>query len=478
MNSFCKTASEKQNCLAIQITKIVCFLIIFGLSVFIITQNMKPQIKKNQNFLSNVTNVESHNTDLETDQSEEFDLIQVITMTRHGTTTPGLLFPNDPNREEWERMGPPETLTHKGVREHCELGRYLARRYGQFVTGRVTHNKKTKIWSTDKDRSIAAAYSTLAGIANHRHQKIDCLSNEWIANFPPISDIISPGQNKGVNNSKQYQQKQGQHFSYPLIDSNATFMHRSAWINCKKLVHLNEKYVKPKRFEDFQKNSHFYQHLSRVVGYNITNYDEAKSTYESYLTEREVKGHFSGWVDKDSIEYLRKLYLHDYDLYFPAKLNEKLTAGPTLAIIVRKMQTILSQLHTLFEHSRSKHDENEDEGLMMLFGHTSSIMAVTKALGIRLIDLPDFAATFIFEIYSVNDSAKRLNEQSDNLCGQLWYKTSLDIEPIELETCKKVSGIQIRGSKCCPISKFISHLQKMSSHSYEKDCRLDGGNLK
>ena len=236
-------------------------------------------------------------------------------------------------------------------------------------------------FSTDKDRSIAAAFSTLAGISNHRHQKIDCLSNEWIANFPPISDIISPGQNKGVNNSKQYQQKQGQHFSYPLIDSNATFMHRSAWINCKKLVHLNEKYVKPKRFEDFQKNSHFYQHLSRVVGYNITNYDEAKSTYESYLTEREVKGHFSGWVDKDSIEYLRKLYLHDYDLYFPAKLNEKLTAGPTLAIIVRKMQTILSQLHTLFEHSRSKHDENEDEGLMMLFGHTSSIMAVTKALG-------------------------------------------------------------------------------------------------
>ena len=146
MNSFCKTASEKQNCLAIQITKIVCFLIIFGLSVFIITQNMKPQIKKNQNFLSNVTDVESHNTDLETDQSEEFELIQVITMTRHGTTTPGLLFPNDPNREEWARVGPPETLTHKGVREHCELGRYLARRYGQFITGRVTHNKKTKIW--------------------------------------------------------------------------------------------------------------------------------------------------------------------------------------------------------------------------------------------------------------------------------------------------------------------------------------------
>ena len=77
---------------------------------------------------------------------EQLKLVQLITMTRHGTTTPGMLFPNDPNREEWANIGPPEALTTTGVREHCNLGFYLAERYGGFITDKMTIDSGTKIW--------------------------------------------------------------------------------------------------------------------------------------------------------------------------------------------------------------------------------------------------------------------------------------------------------------------------------------------
>ena len=77
--------------------------------------------------------------------SPNMKLVELITMSRHGTTTPGQVFPEDPNFEEWTSVGTPETLTKVGLAEHCELGRFLKLRYGNFLQAKL-HHPKTKIW--------------------------------------------------------------------------------------------------------------------------------------------------------------------------------------------------------------------------------------------------------------------------------------------------------------------------------------------
>ena len=232
--------------------------------------------------------------------------------------------------------------------------------------------------STDKDRSIAAAYSTLAGIVGE-----ECLSDEWIQKMPPIADIISPLGNKEANSDRQAKHKH--QLKIPKIDPHADFMHRSAWIKCKKLLQLNKKGVTIKRREHFLNNIQFYKELSEVVGFNLTSFDEAKSVYESYQTEFQVKSQYSKWMDDAFLNELLRMYLHDYTLYFPARINGILSGGPTVATIVQKIQKVVS---------RKLNTENKKDTVMMLFGHTSSLMAVTKTLGKLLLLLQHYSQLF------------------------------------------------------------------------------------
>ena len=209
-------------------------------------------------------------------------------------------------------------------------------------------------FSTDKDRSIAAAFATLSGILDQ-----ECSAQMWLQYYSKFSNVERALQN----------------YLYPFVDPTADFMHRSSWVKCEKLVESNRKRVWPMRAIEFKKHEAFYSHLSAMTHFNISNFDEAKSVYESFSTAKQHgKDNFESYVDKDTIEFLRQRYLADYDVFFPAKLNEKLTGGPTLALIVRQIQPLLGKTF----HRSHRHDDSD---LLMLFGHTSSMMAITKALG-------------------------------------------------------------------------------------------------
>ena len=88
--------------------------------------------------------------------------------------------------------------------------------------------------------------------------------------------------------------------------------------------------------------------------------------------------------------------------------------------------------------------------------------------GIRLDDLPDFAASLLFEVYFNPDVAYHENPY----CVQLWYKNRDTVEPMILSGCNSGHESLYKNSFCCPIERFARHLQKVATHNYEKDCRI------
>ena len=63
-------------------------------------------------------------------------------LVRHGTATPGILLPNDPHMEMWNKIGYPQKLTPVGSQQQYELGKLLRERYGnQYISERFSPNE-------------------------------------------------------------------------------------------------------------------------------------------------------------------------------------------------------------------------------------------------------------------------------------------------------------------------------------------------
>ncbi|XP_063716638.1 testicular acid phosphatase homolog [Symsagittifera roscoffensis] len=361
-------------------------------------------------------------------------LILVVSLVRHGTATPGILLPNDPHYEMWNKIGYPQKLTPVGSQQQYELGKLLRERYGtDYLSDRFSPNE-ISIVSTGRTRSILSAQNTMAGFYNLRREKEDFEKCSGMDVHPDCE--VFP------------------------VEKTAELTYREKWYNCSRLSELNRKTIGPLRTIALQGHQEFFEKMTKVTGFQLTNFNELRDVHEALDAMKAYGLPLPHWATKDIVNQLKALYTHDYDLLFTEDEQRRLTGGPVLNIILNALKTSASAAINSCAHDHDVEDCIKDYDMppkmKLLFGHTSSMMSLTKAIGIELSHVPGFAACLLFELYQSQDNP-------DYFYIKTLFKNSThtsDFHLLEIPNC----------GRWCELNTFVDTLEPMAVTNYTTEC--------
>ena len=98
--------------------------------------------------------------------------------------------------------------------------------------------------------------------------------------------------------------------------------------------------------------------------------------------------------------------------------------------------------------------------MTMLFGHTSSLMSLTKSMNVQLEKTPGWAAALVFELY------ESVSEQPNNFFVRTLFKNSTYVEDfytLDVPGCGTL----------CSLEQFIEVLAPMTVQDYKAECSLN-----
>ncbi|KAF3706345.1 Lysosomal acid phosphatase [Channa argus] len=340
-------------------------------------------------------------------------LVYVTVLFRHGDRSPVFAYPTDPYKEEDWPQGFGQ-LSQEGMRQHYELGQFLRKRYTGFLNKFYDRNE-VLVLSTDYDRTLMSAQSTLAGLYPPSGRQIFMKGLKW---QPIPVHAVPKSQEKlllfPLGNCPRYQQLMNEtHQTQEFLTFTATY---------KNLMDLVEK----------------------KAGFNKTEVNYVWGVQDTLFCQSLHNMSLPAWVTPDVMDKLNAFKDFALEILFGVyKQQEKsrLQGGILLGEIVKNLSKMAVP--------------KPNQKLMMLSSHDTTVAAIQASLNVFNGQQPPYASCQIFELYREADGSYSVS---------LFYRNDSAVEPYP----QQLPGCSLN----CPLDEFVRITKPFISDDRDKECQV------
>ncbi|CAG2105666.1 unnamed protein product [Medioppia subpectinata] len=370
-------------------------------------------------------------------QRKKLKLLLIV--HRHGDRTPWVPYPTDPfNNEDQYWPDGFGHLTIKGKQRMYSLGKYLRKRYDNFLG---TSPREAWVRSSARERCLESVTMLLAGLYPP--------TGRWVWNHQ-LGHIWQPVPIKAVEFEKD---------GMLNPDSNCPMAARvMALIDRSPAV--QQLYRKYKPLIGF---------IEQKSGMKIRHYRDGRDLFDTLYVQRQNQYSLPDWVNQTVWKCLRKFHKKAFVFDSSNAAIRRLRAG----VILKDM---CDQLRDSIDGQKSKHN------VFLYSTHDSLLSVLLSALNIYNGIPPPYGSTIMFELYETNcgddhktsDGKQQLSPQSQQPIGHRLEVHYLNVTESEKSYLLAVNGCAFGArneTMVCDVKHFLDSLKTLIVDNWNDECK-------